>query len=56
MKGKPWEYLFFVDVEGHVSEEAVAKALEVASEVAYSSKILGSFPRAPKSRRGPGGS
>ena len=51
MKGKPWEYLFFVDMEGHVEEENVAQALAVAAEVAYSSKILGSFPRAPKNRR-----
>ena len=52
MKGKPWEYLFFVDMEGHISEERVTQALDVAAEVAYSSKILGSFPRASKLRRG----
>lgn len=52
IKGKPWEYLFFVDMEGHISEGPVAEALEAAAEVAYSSKVLGSFPRAPKLRRG----
>lgn len=51
MKGKPWEYLFFVDMEGHIEEEKVAQALAAASEVAYSTKVLGSFPRAPKTRR-----
>jgi len=51
MKGKPWEYLFFVDMEGHVSEERVTKALEAAADVAYSSKVLGSFPRAAQPRR-----
>ncbi len=45
IKGKPWEYLFFIDVEGHASEEAVAKALAAAGEVAQSHKLLGSFPR-----------
>ena len=51
MKGKAWEYLFFVDVEGHTSEESVARALNEAGEVAQSSKILGSFPRAEKTQR-----
>jgi chorismate mutase/prephenate dehydratase len=44
--GKPWEYLFFIDVQGHRSEERVARALEGASQLAYSSRVLGSFPRA----------
>ena len=48
MKGKPWEYLFFVDMEGHAGQPAVAKALEEASAVAYSYKLLGSYPRARK--------
>jgi chorismate mutase/prephenate dehydratase len=46
IKGKPWEYLFFMDVEGHVSDDAVAKALGEAAEIAQSHKVLGSFPRA----------
>jgi chorismate mutase/prephenate dehydratase len=46
MHGKPWEYLFFIDVEGHRSVESVARALEGASQLAYSSRVLGSFPRA----------
>jgi chorismate mutase/prephenate dehydratase len=52
MKGKPWEYLFFVDMEGHVSEERVTKALAAAADAAHSSKVLGSFPRASQPRRG----
>jgi hypothetical protein len=39
-------------MEGHISEQRVTQALDVAAEVAYSSKILGSFPRASKLRRG----
>lgn len=46
MKGKPWEYLFFLDMEGHAEDPIVAKALKRASEVAHSSKVLGSYPRA----------
>ena len=46
IKGKPWEYLFFVDMEGHVTEASVQAALDEAGSVAHSSKLLGSFPRA----------
>jgi chorismate mutase/prephenate dehydratase len=46
IKDKSWEYLFFLDVEGHRSEPAVGEALEAASAVALSHRILGSFPRA----------
>ncbi len=45
IKGKPWEYLFFVDMEGHVTEASVQAALDEAGSVAHSSKLLGSFPR-----------
>ncbi|MCZ6463379.1 MAG: prephenate dehydratase [Proteobacteria bacterium] len=48
IKGKPWEYLFFIDVEGHASEDAISKALDEAAAVAHSHKLLGSFPRAPR--------
>ena len=46
MKGKPWEYNFIVDLEGHQNESAVKRALAEAAEVAASYKVLGSFPRA----------
>jgi len=50
MKGKPWEYLFFVDMQGHAEDESVAKALGEAASVAHSHKILGSYPRATAPR------
>jgi chorismate mutase/prephenate dehydratase len=53
LKGKAWEYLFFLDLEGHASEPSVAKALEDAARVAHSHQVLGSFPRA-SARAGPG--
>jgi len=46
VKSKPWEYLFFVDMEGHLDEESVAAALGEAATLAHSHKILGSYPRA----------
>ena len=41
-----WEYLFFVDIEGHRSDENVARALAEVREKATFVKILGSYPRA----------
>ena len=41
-----WEYVFFVDIEGHVQEATVALALDKLNESASMVKILGSYPRA----------
>lgn len=41
-----WEYVFFVDIEGHQQEENVAKALAELGEKAAFMKILGSYPTA----------
>jgi chorismate mutase/prephenate dehydratase len=46
IQGKPWEYHFFIDLEGHRSDASVAEGLESASRVASSCRVLGSFPRA----------
>jgi chorismate mutase/prephenate dehydratase len=50
IKGKPWEYLFFLDLEGHQGEPPVAEALEGAAGVANSYRVLGSYPRATRRR------
>jgi chorismate mutase/prephenate dehydratase len=42
---KAWEYLFFVDVEGHVQEDRVKKALEEVKARVLFLKILGSYPQ-----------
>lgn len=39
-----WEYVFFVDVEGHQQEGKVAAALEELKRVAAFVKVLGSYP------------
>ncbi|SFW19255.1 prephenate dehydratase [Nitrosovibrio sp. Nv17] len=39
-----WEYVFFVDIEGHRQDPAVAGALKALREKAASLKILGSYP------------
>lgn len=51
LKGAPWEYVFFVDLEGHKSEPRVRQAFEEAGRVANSFRVLGSFPRAREARR-----
>jgi chorismate mutase/prephenate dehydratase len=43
---KAWEYIFFVDMEGHMEDKGVKKAInEVKKECLYL-KILGSYPSA----------
>ena len=39
-----WEYVFFLDMEGHQNEEKVARALEGMRELAAFLKVLGSYP------------
>jgi chorismate mutase/prephenate dehydratase len=41
-----WEYLFFVDIEGHRDDANVAAALKEVSEIAGYLKVLGSYPAA----------
>lgn len=41
-----WEYLFYVDIEGHLSEPRVAQALTEITEKAPFIKIFGSYPAA----------
>jgi chorismate mutase/prephenate dehydratase len=45
-KNKAWEYVFFVDIDGHTDEPAVARALEDLQEHCTSMTILGSYPQA----------
>ena len=46
LKGKTWEYLFFLDLEGHISDRKVGKALEELKGLCLYMKVLGSYPRA----------
>ncbi len=40
-----WEYYFFMDINGHVQEENVAKALKELKEEAELIRVLGSYPK-----------
>lgn len=39
-----WQYAFFVDIGGHVEEDAMREALEELEELAHEVKVLGSYP------------
>lgn len=43
-KRKAWEYLFFIDVEGHESEPRVKRALAALKRSTSLLRILGSYP------------
>jgi chorismate mutase/prephenate dehydratase len=39
-----WEYVFFIDLEGHARDTNVAEAMQQAAEHALALKVLGSYP------------
>lgn len=45
LRGKPWEYLFYLDFLGHVDEPGPKHALDHLREVADLCRVLGCYPR-----------
>lgn len=45
-KSALWEYLFFIDIEGHQDDERVKSALGLLGERASFVKVIGSYPAA----------
>ena len=43
---KLWDYVFFIDVDGHASEPAVQEAILALRQRCEFVKVLGSYPRA----------
>ncbi len=43
-KRKAWEYIFFADMEGHIEDKKLRKAIEAVKENCLFLKILGSYP------------
>ncbi|HKT71738.1 MAG TPA: prephenate dehydratase [Steroidobacteraceae bacterium] len=43
---RKWDYVFFIDIEGHADDPHVSKALEGLKERASLFRVLGSYPRA----------
>ena len=46
-RDKPWSYLFYLDIEGHIEDEAVQRAMTGLMRKAAFVKFLGSYPAAP---------
>ncbi len=44
MKQKAWEYIFFLDLIGHVEDENITVAIEELREYCHFLKVLGSYP------------
>ncbi|MBI3891843.1 MAG: bifunctional chorismate mutase/prephenate dehydratase, partial [Candidatus Wallbacteria bacterium] len=44
-KEAPWQYVFYLDFEGHVTDEPCSKALGHLEEICHFVKVLGSYPR-----------
>jgi chorismate mutase/prephenate dehydratase len=40
-----WDYMFFIDMEGHIEDKAVAKAIEELKKDCLFLKVLGSYPK-----------
>lgn len=47
-KRTPWEYNFYLDFEGHRSEERCQEALKGLRKKSVFVKVLGSYPKAPE--------
>jgi len=43
---RKWDYVFFIDIEGHCEESHVRRALEALKKRASLFRVLGSYPRA----------
>jgi chorismate mutase/prephenate dehydratase len=43
---RKWHYVFFIDIDGHVSDPPVAKALAKLKDLAQLFRVLGSYPKA----------
>lgn len=48
LRGRPWEYLFYLDFVGNVKEERCKKALAHLSEVTNFLRVLGCYPGAQR--------
>jgi chorismate mutase/prephenate dehydratase len=45
MRGKPWEYVFFVDVDGHATDGPIEEAVVELKKTVLLTKLLGSYPK-----------
>jgi chorismate mutase/prephenate dehydratase len=43
---KKWDYVFFVDIDGHAEDEPVKRALAEVKAASSLFKVLGAYPKA----------
>jgi prephenate dehydratase len=55
LRGKPWEYLFYLDLHGRIDDEPVKRALGHLSELTDFQRVLGCYPRTAETVKRPGG-
>lgn len=46
LKKKAWEYIFFLDLEGHIDDDIITEAVEDLGQYCEFVKVLGSYQRA----------
>ena len=51
--GMPFQYLFYIDFDGNMAEDRVAKALEKLRSATTSLKVLGSYPMQHRTKTSP---
>ncbi len=51
LKGKAWEYVFFIEMDGHIEDDNIKAALKELEKDSVFVKVLGSFPKATKDKR-----
>ena len=45
LRNRPWEYLFFLDFDGHIQDKHIARVIETVRKRSLFLKVLGSYPR-----------
>jgi len=48
LKGRAWEYVFFVEMDGHITDKKIKEAISRLEKDCVFVKILGSFPKVRK--------
>jgi len=43
---RKWHYVFFIDIDGHIEDESISRALKHLEQNAQLFRVLGSYPKA----------